>query len=276
MTRKTRGSGDTERRAPPREVERPPLLAAANALFVDIDGTLLHLADTPDEVVIGPEIHALLAALLAKLDGALALVTGRSIADVDRLFSGPALPIAGQHGCERRRADGTILRHTVSEPDLGRIRRRVESFAQAHPGILVENKGSTIAVHFRLAPELADAVHRMLGEQIAATAPEKWTLQRGKCVAELRPGGHDKGTAILQYLEEAPFQGRIPVFVGDDQTDEFGFAAVASRGGWAVKVGPGPSVARYRLANVGAVRDWLRVSASGGDSAMPGRARREP
>jgi trehalose 6-phosphate phosphatase len=239
----------------------PPALARTDALFLDIDGTLLHHADAPDQVHVGAGLLALLPAVSRRLGGAVALITGRSIRDADRLFPGLKLAIAGQHGCSRRSVDGAIHRHPGPLPGLSNIRRDLNLFAQRHPGILLEDKGSTFAVHYRRVPNLAALVHRKLRTLLAGMPEGAWVIQRGKAVAELRPHGRDKGTAILEYLEESPFRGRVPVFVGDDLTDEYGFAAVASQGGWAVKVGRGPTVARYRLSNVVAVRSWLATTA---------------
>lgn len=243
----------------------PPPLDADCALFLDIDGTVLDLAATPDGVRVDADIVALLPALAGLLGGAVALITGRTIGDVDRLFPRLVLPAAGQHGSERRAADGTIRRHPASRRGLDRLRREIERFAARHEGLLLEDKGSTLALHYRLAPHLAPHVHRTLRAQVAASGGS-WALQRGKRILEIRPEGHDKGKAILEFMGESPFRGRMPVFVGDDLTDEFGFAAVARLRGWAVKVGRGSTCATYRLADVAAVRAWLRAAAA---SAAP-------
>jgi trehalose 6-phosphate phosphatase len=240
----------------------PPPLVSGCALFLDVDGTLVEFASAPDRVRVDAALVALLPALARRLEGAIALITGRAIADVDQLFPGLRLPIAGQHGLERRRADGSIDRHRLSLPGADLMRRELARFAARHPGLLLEDKGDTLAVHYRRAPRLAAHVHRTMRAQLAA-APHAgaWRLQPGKRVLELKPAGRDKGTAIREYLREAPFAGRVPIFVGDDRTDEYGFAAVEAAGGWGVKVGPGPTHARHRLANVAAVRDWLSKAA---------------
>ncbi len=253
-----------KRFAASRTRRHPPALTSTNALFLDIDGTLLHLADAPDQVIVESGLLALLPVLMTRLGGAVALIIGRSISDGDRLFPGLALPIAGQHGCNRRSADGVLHRHPGPLRGLAAIRRELKSFAQRHPNVFFEDKGSTLAVHYRLALNLAALVHRTVRAQLAAMPEGAWTVQRGKGVVELRPHGRDKGTAILEYLGEAPFQGRVPVFVGDDLTDEYGFAAVAARRGWAVKVGHGPTIAKYRLPSVPAVRKWLAMTKAAG------------
>ncbi len=252
--------------APPRVVRRssPPPVETNCALFLDIDGTLLDFAPTPESVRVDADIRMLLPALAQRLDGAVALVTGRMLADADRLFPGLSLPVAGQHGLERRAADGAIHVHGADSPALRTLRRELALFAARHEGLLLEDKGASLALHFRLAPNLALYVHRTLKAMLAGTAAANGLrLQPGKGVLEIKPDGRDKGTAILEYLTESPFKGRLPVFVGDDQTDEYGFAAVMDAGGWAVKVGPGSTCAQFRLHDVAAVRRWLGAGPPG-------------
>jgi trehalose 6-phosphate phosphatase len=234
----------------------PPLVADASAVFLDIDGTLLHLASTPDGVHVDSVVVALLPALARRLQGALALITGRTLADADRLFPGLSLPAAGQHGLERRAANGSV--HTHPAPlDLGPLRGELATFARRHPGLLFEDKGSTFALHYRLAPRLASHVHRVVRSRVASAGGAAFRLQPGKAMVDIGPKGRTKGTAIQEYMTEPPFRGRMPVFVGDDRSDENGFAAVRVMGGWGVKVGSGPTVASYRLRDVAAVRHWL-------------------
>ncbi len=205
-----------------------------------------------------PHITELLPELAGQLCGAVALITGRAIADADRLFPGLRLPVAGQHGLERRAADGSIHLHKRSMRGLERLRRELARFATRHPGLLLEDKGATFALHYRRAPELAAHVHRTLRTMLRTTAVSaEWRLQPGKKILEIKPDGRDKGTAILEYMAEPPFSGRLPVFVGDDLTDEYGFVAATHLRGWAVKVGRGPTRARFRLRDVADVRSWL-------------------
>jgi trehalose 6-phosphate phosphatase len=222
-------------------------------------------------VRVDAKIAALLPALAQRLDGAIALITGRSMADADRLFRGLTLPIAGQHGLERRAADGSLHRHLPSLFGLQRLRRDLKKFVARHDGLVLEDKGATLAVHYRKAPRLASHVHRTLRAHLAAALANQtgWKLQPGKGVLEVKPDGRDKGTVILEYMEEPPFASRLPVFVGDDRTDEYGFVAVTVAGGWAVKVGRGTTNATYRLPNVAAVRKWL--SALGAGAAAGGK-----
>jgi len=237
----------------------PQSLTADCALFLDIDGTLLDLAATPDRVRVDADIAALLPALAATLGGAIALITGRAIADVDRLFPGLCMPVAGQHGCERRAADRTLHHHAPAPAGIERLRAEIGELVARHPGLLLEDKGSTLALHYRRAPHLAGHVHRTVRAHLASAIAEGATLrlQTGKGIVEVRPDGRDKGTAVLEYMAEPPFAGRMPIFVGDDRTDEYGFAAALRTGGWGVKVGPGRTNAHFRLPDVAAVRGWL-------------------
>ncbi|HXU52634.1 MAG TPA: trehalose-phosphatase [Casimicrobiaceae bacterium] len=244
--------------APPR-VRRgpPPPLAVTHALFLDIDGTLVDIAPTPDRVRLHPGLASLLPAVATLLDGAVALVTGRSIRDTDRLFGELVLPVAGQHGCERRDGTGTLHLHAANTATLARLRRLIAEFAARHEGLRLEDKGTTLALHYRAAPHLASHVHQVLRAQFNAAPMEGFRLQPGKRLLEVRPEGRDKGTAIRDFMSEPPFHGRVPVFIGDDRTDEHGFAVVRSLGGLAIKVGPGSTIANHRLHDVAAVRRWL-------------------
>ncbi|MEO8486426.1 MAG: trehalose-phosphatase [Betaproteobacteria bacterium] len=235
---------------------RPPPLLHTDALFLDIDGTLVELAKTPDSVDIDPFLGRALVETATNLGGALALVTGRSIRDVDVMFPGLALPIAGQHGCERRSGDGAMNLHASDAKTLDRLRNLFTHFAARHPGILVEHKGATLALHYRAVPELASHVHQTVHSAME-DVEGSWTVEGGKRLVEIRPGGRNKGRAIADFIGERPFAGRRPVFVGDDRGDEYGFRVVEKARGIAVKVGPGPTSARYRLPDVGAVRAWM-------------------
>lgn len=232
----------------------------AHAFFLDIDGTLVDIADTPGWVSVDPRLLGTVRRLHAAAGGALALISGRSVASVDRLFAPLRLPIAGQHGAERRDAAGVAHSHSPGAGQLAALRRCVAAWAEAVPGVLVEDKGLSLAVHYRQAPQLGGAVQHALRECLERFG-DGFRLQPGKMVLEVKPAGKDKGTAIREFMQEAPFSGRIPVFVGDDITDEHGFAVVNSLGGHSVQVGPGPPVARWRMPDVAAVRDWLQALA---------------
>jgi len=233
----------------------PPLRPDC-ALFLDIDGTLLDIAPTPKSAHTARDDCKLVAALYDRAGGALALVSGRSLAMIDELFAPLRLPAAGQHGVERRDARGRVHRPRVPSDVLGRAAETIRAFAERHSGLVFENKGYTMALHYRLAPHLAAAAHAVVREAARALGAGV-EVQRGKMVAELKPAGHDKGRAIGAFMREKPFAGRVPLFLGDDLTDEHGFRVVQELGGHAVKVGSGPTAARWRLANPAAARAWL-------------------
>ena len=240
-----------------------PGLTREDALFLDFDGTLADLAERPDAVVIEPGLVAAIVRLRDHLGGALAIVSGRSIAQIDAFLTPLELPAAGVHGAERRRFDGITLHHehTIS-PD---IIESLQAFAALHAGVLVETKPGAVALHYRMAPQLeALCVGAM---QRAATFAPGCAVLLGKKVAELKPATADKGGAIAAFLDEAPFRGRRPVFAGDDMTDEGGFAVVQARGGIAIKVGTGPSIATHSLASPKALRHWIHRRATELDPA---------
>jgi trehalose 6-phosphate phosphatase len=253
----------------------PPPLSTNCALFLDIDGTLAELVDNPRDVRIDAAVAAALPRLAQSLDGALALITGRAITDADRLFPRLKLPLAGQHGCERRGADGVIHLCTPHPETLDRLRALARGLAARHPGVLFEDKGATLALHYRGSPHLALQLRRALRSSLDdADDTDGYTLQRGKMLLEVRPENRDKGTAIRDFMAEAPFAGRLPVFLGDDRTDEHGFAAVEALGGWSIKVGQGATRAHFRLANIAAVRRWLLTAPEGVSRTAPSSAQR--
>jgi trehalose 6-phosphate phosphatase len=227
------------------------------AFFLDIDGTLLDIAVTPNAVHAQRADCRLVAALYDRADGALALVSGRSLAMIDELFAPLRLPAAGQHGVERRDARGRVHRPSFSADMHSRAADMIRAFAERHTGLVFENKGYSMALHYRLAPRLAGAAHAIVREAARAVG-EGVEVQRGKMVAELKPAGHDKGRAIEAFMREKPFAGRQPVFLGDDLTDEHGFRMVERMGGHSIKVGPGQTAARWRVANPSAARAWLQ------------------
>ena len=231
------------------------------ALFLDLDGTLVEIAHDPAAVRADSALFSLISILHAATGGALALISGRPIADIDAIFKLPSLPVAGQHGAERRDARG--IRHVsgIDIATLERFRTRAQAWVASHPGLMVEDKGLSLAFHFRAAPGLAQSVAQFLDAEIShASGP--FQIQSGKMVLEIRPSGYDKGRAIQEFLGEAPFAGRMPIFIGDDVSDELGFAAVNTLGGVSIKVGAEPSCARYRLPNVEGVHQWLRNAAA--------------
>jgi trehalose 6-phosphate phosphatase len=233
-----------------------PLTGSSWAFFLDVDGTLLDIADAPDLVRVEDALLDLLGALRCASGGALALISGRSITGLDGLFAPLELPVAGLHGAERRDADGRVYRRP-RDPALGPVAHDLRTWCESHPGTLLEDKHGAVALHYRLAPGEQDAV-RAIARDALARLGDGYVLLEGKCVAELRPSGTSKAHAIEAFMREAPFAGRMPLFVGDDVTDEDGFRWVRQAGGMAVVVGGGePTAAAFRLADVAAVRQWL-------------------
>ena len=250
-----KASAEPRRRVANRPNHLPAPLSSW-AYFFDIDGTLVDIAPSPSEIVLERELHALILQLYDATRGALALISGRSIADVDSIFGDVRLPTAGQHGVERRSRAGKITRHDIISEKLDFARTRLAEAISRHPDLLLEDKGLSLALHYRAAPSLASFAHRTMRAVAAATGPE-FALQTGKRVVELKPSGKDKGEAVREFMREEPFRGRTPVFVGDDITDEHGFMVVNTLGGYSIKVGSGPTSALWRLADVRAVRSWL-------------------
>lgn len=227
------------------------------AVFLDFDGTLVDLAPTPGGVRLEPGVVEALALLAERHGGALALVSGRPIAQIDAMLAPLVLPVAGVHGVERRGADGVL--HVAPTPDVSPVLARAQALAALHPGLLVEQKRGAVALHYRLAPELEPLC---LQEMTAAVqACPGILLLHGKMVLEAKPAASDKGGAIAAFMAESPFAGRRPVFAGDDTTDEAGFAFIQQAGGQGVKVGSGPSAATLRLASPGALRAALLAAA---------------
>jgi len=236
----------------------PPPLHRDQALFLDFDGTLVDLAAAPDLVRVTAELPNLLQALSQLLDGALALVSGRPLDELDRLLAPFAGASAGQHGLERRHSDGRVLR-CLLHPALVRVRPLLAHFAERHRGLMLEDKGGSLALHYRQAPSLEAACRGFVRRAVLGGGGALKALD-GKMVVELLPESGGKGGAIEAFMAELPFRGRAPIFVGDDSGDEEGFAMVDRRSGISVHVGAGTTAARHRLADVAAVLNWLARS----------------
>jgi trehalose 6-phosphate phosphatase len=233
-------------------------------LFLDVDGTLVELTDTPSQTSADPEIKALLRDVAERLCGAVAFVSGRKIQTLDILFAPLRLPAAGLHGVERRKASGDMQGANFVDMQLDGARESIRSLVDAHPGTLMEDKDRTIAVHFRMAPQFADIIRQRVTE-IAKPLGSNYHIQDGKMLFEIKPRGFSKATAVKAFMHEPPFSGRLPVFVGDDLTDQEGFAIVEARGGISIAVGDRVR-GQYHLPDVSAVRDWLRGIAALHDS----------
>jgi trehalose 6-phosphate phosphatase len=236
------------------------------ALFLDVDGTLVEIADTPDSVRADPRLPGVLTAAANTLGGAVALVSGRPIATLDRLLHPVRLPAAGLHGLERRTIDGTVSA-AVRPPAIREAVAAAQHFADGHDGVLVEDKRLTVALHYRSAPDLGPAV-RAFADGLLKTLDAGLRIQTGKMVVEIRPAGADKGTVVEAFMNEAPFAGRVPVFIGDDVTDEAGFEAVNRLGGQSIRVGAEqPTAARFRIPGVEPLLTWLAEWTGGRDAA---------
>jgi trehalose 6-phosphate phosphatase len=242
----------------------PPAARAEWAYFLDVDGSLVDIAETPGAICLDAALLELVARLQRACGGALALVSGRSLADLEARLGGLDVCLAGQHGLEWRDGFGQVHRQATvpAEGEVLRdlLRRRVEPLIARHPGLLLEDKGHSLAIHYRQAPRLAAYIHRLV-RGLVAEAGAQWCVQRGKRVVEIRPAGVDKGLALERFMRQAPFAGRRPVFVGDDLTDEHGFEVANRQGGLSIKVGAGRSLARWRLPDAAAVRSWLAGAA---------------
>jgi trehalose 6-phosphate phosphatase len=227
------------------------------ALFLDIDGTLLDIADTPTAVAVPRELPALLAGLQGIFDNAVALISGRALGDIDRLFNPLKLSAAGQHGAEIRLAGGAVETQALSSGDLASLLPALTAFVAEHPGLLLEDKGRTIAVHYRHAPQYRADIVSFLDSLVGDRSETIETIG-GHRVFEIKPRAFNKGTAVARLMQAPPFAGRCPVFIGDDRTDEDGFAFVRAQDGHAIRVGlEGSSVAETRIAGPNEARAWL-------------------
>lgn len=244
----------------------------APALFLDFDGTLVDIAPAPDAVRIDPALPDVLASLSRNLGGALAIVTGRPVAVVDHYLAPYRFDVAGLHGAVLRVGGRQLAEPTV--PSLFRAEVvGLTDAAQAWPGLIVEDKGASVAVHWRLAPQHRQAAEALARGALAALGPD-WRLQTGKAVLEIVRAGTGKGRAIARLLAEPPYLGRTAVFIGDDDTDEHGFAEVLARGGVAVRVGEGETRAPLRVSGPAALAGLLDRWATTGECPfrLPGSA----
>jgi trehalose 6-phosphate phosphatase len=240
-----------------------PPLDPLSALFLDVDGTLLEIAPRPELVQVPEGLPTLMIRLSAEREGALALISGRPLAQLDQLFQPWQGAAAGLHGLERRRADGIL--DCVFDGDsavaIESLRPKLAALAADGTGLTLEDKGGTLALHYRAAPQREPEIHAVV-EALHRETASVLRLITGKMVVEFQPRSADKGRALAAFLAEPPFLGRRPVFVGDDTTDEDGFAEIRRHGGIAVRVGPsdGETAANYRVPSVEAVLAWLASS----------------
>lgn len=231
-----------------------PSITSQTALFLDFDGTLVDIASQPESVEVPADLVELLRGLQAKLGGALAIVSGRKMSDLDQFLAPLRLPSAAEHGSEQRLPGGEPVQ--IAAPQLNEVIRVAEALAAEHAGLKVEIKSAAVALHYRHAPQLETLCLEALAELVKRTPGVE--LMHGKCVLEVKPAGVSKGSAMEAFMLHPSFRARIPVFAGDDTTDEAGFAAVQAMGGAGIKVGDGPSLAGHRCPSPTAIRQWLR------------------
>lgn len=237
----------------------PALDVERHALFLDLDGTLVDFAAHPEQVVASEELRMLLRRLSVAMSGAVALVTGRTIASADAVLDGALVHVAGIHGFERR-ASGAVKR---VPSDLAPVTAAVADaramFAKGALNADIEDKGGALALHYRRTPEFADAVRRTAAE---LAQRHGLNILEGKMVIELKLGGRTKADAVRDFMSAPPFAGRTPIAMGDDITDEDAFRAVTELGGQAILVGePRATAARWRLPDTKAVQAWLQAGA---------------
>ncbi len=248
---------------------RPPaaLRVENYAFFLDVDGTLLEFSPRPDAVSADAGLRELLERLRLRSGGALALVSGRSIATLDSMFAPLRLPAAGLHGFERRDAADVL---TMQQPPVRHMlddaRRQMEQWVRTHPQLMLEDKGCALALHYRRVPKLESAVVDAVLAIAQRVRGSGLHVQRGHMVVELTPSGVSKASAVAAFMAEAPFAGRQPLFVGDDLTDEPAFEWVNEAGGMSVAVSTDrPTAARTHLDSVDEVRGWLAALLEGGE-----------
>ena len=234
------------------------------ALFLDFDGTLAEIAPRPDAVQVEPGLVETLERLRDRLGGALAIVTGRPVSVIDGFLAPAQLDAAGLHGVERRVGGALSGARAEDHPELRRQVERLHAESRPLDKVLIEDKGASVAVHWRLAKADDAARAEALVKDAAEALGGAYRLQLGKAVGEIVPAQATKAQAIRAFLEQPPYAGRRPVFFGDDRTDEIAFASVTEDGGIAIRVGDGETVASRRLPDPTAVRALLRAWAEGG------------
>jgi len=247
-----------------------PLVTLSHALFLDFDGTLVDIAPRPEAVEVPAHVLGHLQLLHDSLQGALAIVTGRTLVDVDHFLAPVRLALACEHGAQIRVSGiGAVESAPAPLLPVERLLHALNPLTASHPELLVERKKTGVALHFRQAPHLEDLCRHAAADAMR-DMPGAEMLQ-GKYVLEIKAGGTSKGRAIDFLMRQPPFVGRVPLFMGDDVTDETGFAAVQAQGGLGVKVGEGATVAQVRMSTPAEVRAWLRTAALAMSAQRGGR-----
>jgi trehalose 6-phosphate phosphatase len=227
------------------------------AILLDIDGTLLDLAPTPREVWVPPDLSKTLNRLLMRTSGALALVSGRSLNDIDLIFAPEQFPAVGGHGAEMRLSQDSEAVATHAPPMDRELKRRLAAIAKLSPGILLEDKGYSLALHYRLAPHAEKAIYAAVSLIRADLPNAPIEVLPGKCVCEIKHSGFNKATGVLELMTHEPFKGRRPVFIGDDVTDEVVFGIIPDLGGLAFSVGRRATGVADHFDEPRDVREWL-------------------
>ncbi|MGB0086481.1 MAG: trehalose-phosphatase [Rhodomicrobiaceae bacterium] len=225
------------------------------AFFFDFDGTLAEIAERPEDVEVTEAARATIEALRSATHGAVAIITGRDIASIDHFLDPVHLPVAGVHGLTRRDANGQLHAPEIDTAALASIETALEPLVNGKSGLILERKHGAVALHYRKRPELEGEC--LTAMEDAARRASNITIRRGKMVIEATGHSSNKGAAIGSFLGEVPFSGRVPVFAGDDLTDEDGFAFVNAQKGISIKVGCGDTEARYRVEDREGLIDWL-------------------
>jgi trehalose 6-phosphate phosphatase len=241
-----------------------PLVSLDNvAVFLDVDGTLLDFAARPDEVIVPKSLQQTLERLAKKLDGAVAFISGRPLADIDRIFAPLRFPTVGGHGAEIRVPESDGLNHHGSVPFDRALKKQFYDLQQLGAGIVIEDKGYSIAVHYRLAPDLGGLVTAAITDIWTKSGKRSFEILPGKFVLEVKPRGFDKGTGLREMMGYAPFAGRRPIFIGDDTTDRAAFAVLPDYDGIGFSVGGIVAGASYNFDGPQDVRLWLERMSKG-------------
>jgi trehalose 6-phosphate phosphatase len=240
-------------------VAAPPLLPDLRqwAILLDVDGTIVDLAPTPLDIHVPPSLCETLRRLNEKSAGALALVSGRTLHDLDQIFAPLRFAAIGGHGAEMRLAAGAPIRREPVYPIDLAMKRALAAVAQQEPGILIEDKGYSITLHYRLVPERGSFVRAAVAAICAEMNAQDLELLEGACVIEIKHKGYSKGSAVRKLMEHAPFAGRRPIFVGDDTTDQSAFAVMPHFGGLAISVRRRAAGVDFHFETPEQVRDWL-------------------
>jgi trehalose 6-phosphate phosphatase len=244
-----------------------PIDLTKTAILLDVDGTILDIAPRPGDVHAPANLRATLSRLVERTAGATALVSGRSIGDLDRIFAPVRLPAIGGHGAELRASAAERARRSPRAQLSSEVKRLLHAIGDNRPGIIVEDKGYAVALHYRLAPDQGPMVRDAVAAIRAKLPPGVIEVLPGKAVIEVKPAGFNKGTALRELMAYPAFAGRRPIFIGDDTTDETAFAAMPEFHGLPISVGRAVAGVSNRFEAPCDVRDWLEKVSDGGGTA---------